>query len=47
MLAIPTPSSTAEDTTRSIDGSPTLTKNSEIPTTSAQIRNDTMVGSTR
>ena len=47
MLAMPTPSSTAEDTTRSIDGSPMLTKNSEMPTTSAQIRNEMMVGSTR
>src|SRR6185312_11234085 len=40
MLAMPTPSSTAEDITRSIEGSPMLTKNSEIPTTSMQIRND-------
>jgi hypothetical protein len=47
MMAIPTPSSTAEDTTRSIEGSPMLTKNSEIPTTSMQIRNDMTVGSTR
>ena len=47
MLAMPTPSSTADDTTRSSDGSPMLTKNSEMPTTSAQIRNETMVGSTR
>ena len=47
MLAIPSPSSTAEDTTRNSEGSPTLTKNSDTPTTSAQIKNETMVGSTR
>ena len=47
MMAMPTPSSTAEETTRSSDGSPMLTKNREMPTTSAQIRNDMMVGSTR
>ena len=31
----------------SCEGSPTLTKNSDMPTTSAQIRNEIMVGSTR
>ena len=35
MLAMPTPSSTAEETTRGSDGSPIETKNSDIPTTSA------------
>ena len=45
MLAIPAPSRAAEATTRGSDGSPVETMNSDIPTTSAQIRNDTMVGS--
>ena len=47
MLAIPTPSNTADEATRNSDGSPMLTKNSDMPTTSAQIRNEMMVGSTR
>ena len=46
MLAMPAPSRAADAITRVIDGSPTLTKNSEMPTTSAQIKNDTMVGNT-
>ena len=47
MLTMPAPSSTAADATRGSDGSPMLTKNSDMPTTSAQIRNEMMVGSTR
>ena len=36
-----------DEATRSSDGSPMLTKNREMPTTSAQIRNEMMVGRTR
>jgi hypothetical protein len=47
MLATPSPSSTADDATRSSEGSPIETKNREMPTTNAQIKNEMMVGSTR
>ncbi len=47
MLTIPAPSNTADEITRRCDGSPIERKNRETPTTSAQIRNETMVGSTR
>ena len=47
MLTMPSPSSTADEATRVSVGSPMLTKNREMPTTSAQIRNEMMVGSTR
>ena len=47
MDTIPAPSCPGAATSRLSDGLPMLTKAKETPTTSAQIRNETMVGNTR